>query len=206
MQFELAKSTYWSKRFPNTAAKQRAAIERSRITRSAFDKKRALELEQKRRAKLDVLREYQKMCPQALKQIKALQCLLAEKREIEARETKVKEAGDKEKLPFKDILEAAKIAFQTEPLSQIFSESRKRPLARARQIIMFVARRETSLSLTVIGRLMGGLDHSTILHGVRKIESLIETGESETKNKAALLASIAKKIAGKRTVGQEPIQ
>jgi chromosomal replication initiation ATPase DnaA len=55
------------------------------------------------------------------------------------------------------------------PAEHIMSSSRKVPICRARQIYMFVARDVTGRSLPAIGRAIGGLDHSTVLHGVRKV-------------------------------------
>jgi len=49
--------------------------------------------------------------------------------------------------------------------------SRKRPasIARPRQIAMYLAKDMTKKSLPEIGELFGGRDHTTVLHGVRKI-------------------------------------
>ena len=48
---------------------------------------------------------------------------------------------------------------------------RDRKTARARQVAMFLLREETNMGATAIGRLLGGKDHSTVLHGCRTIES-----------------------------------
>jgi chromosomal replication initiator protein len=45
-------------------------------------------------------------------------------------------------------------------------------IAYPRQIGMFLARRITRMSLEEIGGYLGGRDHSTVLHGVRKITRL----------------------------------
>jgi hypothetical protein len=52
-----------------------------------------------------------------------------------------------------------------------------------RHIIMYLARKLTPASLPEIGRLLGGRDHTTILHGTRKIGALRAT---DRKLKAAL--------------------
>ena len=51
--------------------------------------------------------------------------------------------------------------------------SKKRPasIARPRQIAMYLAKEMTQKSLPEIGELFGGRDHTTILHGVRKISA-----------------------------------
>lgn len=55
---------------------------------------------------------------------------------------------------------------------------RFRPLVLPRQIAMWRLHRERpDLSLPAIGRIMGGRDHTTALHAVRKINRLIASGE-----------------------------
>jgi hypothetical protein len=44
-----------------------------------------------------------------------------------------------------------------------------------RQCVMYLARHLTTRSLPEIGRRMGGRDHTTVLHGIRKIEALRKT-------------------------------
>jgi chromosomal replication initiator protein len=43
--------------------------------------------------------------------------------------------------------------------------------------VMYLVREETETSLPRIGELLGGRDHSTIIHGCDKIASQIETDE-----------------------------
>ncbi len=50
------------------------------------------------------------------------------------------------------------------------SPSRKSSLVIARQIAMYLLRKELNLPLEQIGQLVGGRDHSTIIHGVEKVE------------------------------------
>ncbi|MBU6475013.1 MAG: chromosomal replication initiator protein DnaA, partial [Alphaproteobacteria bacterium] len=53
------------------------------------------------------------------------------------------------------------------------SPRRARAVARPRQIAMYLAKVMTEHSLPEIGRRFGGRDHTTIMHGVRRIEELI---------------------------------
>ena len=46
---------------------------------------------------------------------------------------------------------------------------RDRQTARARQVAMYLLREDSSLGLTAIGRLLGGRDHSTVMHGCDRI-------------------------------------
>ncbi len=56
--------------------------------------------------------------------------------------------------------------------SDLIGPRRMRNLARPRQIAMYLAKKLTSRSLPEIGRRFGGRDHTTVMHGVRKIEEL----------------------------------
>ncbi|MFV0491829.1 MAG: chromosomal replication initiator protein DnaA [Pseudorhodobacter sp.] len=60
-------------------------------------------------------------------------------------------------------------------LSDLIGPKRVRTIARPRQIAMYLAKSLTSRSLPDIGRRFGGRDHTTIMHGVRKIEELMAT-------------------------------
>jgi chromosomal replication initiator protein len=46
-------------------------------------------------------------------------------------------------------------------------------LVKARQIAMFILKTDIKLSFVEIGNILGGRDHTTIMHGVKKIETLI---------------------------------
>lgn len=57
-------------------------------------------------------------------------------------------------------------------LSEMIGPKRVRNYARPRQIAMYLAKQMTSRSLPEIGRRFGGRDHTTVMHGVRRIEEL----------------------------------
>lgn len=58
-------------------------------------------------------------------------------------------------------------------LSDLIGPKRLRNIARPRQVAMFLSKQLTTRSLPEIGRRFGGRDHTTIMHGVRKIEELM---------------------------------
>lgn len=60
-------------------------------------------------------------------------------------------------------------------LSDMIGPKRLRTIARPRQVAMYLAKQLTPRSLPEIGRRFGGRDHTTIMHGVRKIEELMAT-------------------------------
>jgi chromosomal replication initiator protein len=57
--------------------------------------------------------------------------------------------------------------------AEIVGQSRKAPLVRARHIAAHLLKIELRLPYEHIGDLLGGRDHTTIMHGVEKIEALI---------------------------------
>lgn len=61
------------------------------------------------------------------------------------------------------------------PRSDLTGSSRRQPLARQRQIAMYVCREHTGLSLPRIGQAFGGRDHTTVMHAVEKIKGLLQT-------------------------------
>ena len=60
-------------------------------------------------------------------------------------------------------------------LSDLHSKKRTRSIARPRQLAMALAKELTNHSLPEIGDAFGGRDHTTVLHGCRKIEELRES-------------------------------
>lgn len=60
-------------------------------------------------------------------------------------------------------------------MSDMTSARRARAVARPRQIAMFLAKTLTSKSLPEIGRRFGGRDHTTVMHAVKRVETLTET-------------------------------
>jgi len=57
-------------------------------------------------------------------------------------------------------------------VSEMYSKKRSRVIARPRQMAMAIAKELTSLSLPDIGEAFGGRDHTTVLHGHKKINEL----------------------------------
>ena len=59
--------------------------------------------------------------------------------------------------------------------TDLVGPSRKQPLARSRQIAMYLCRELTELSLPKIGAQFGGRDHTTVIHAVEKVKSLMQS-------------------------------
>jgi len=69
-------------------------------------------------------------------------------------------------------------------------KSRTQPLARARQVSMYLCRELTDLSLPRIGQLLGGRDHTTVLHGIKKVRDLMQSDKELFDRVTALLQSL----------------
>ena len=59
--------------------------------------------------------------------------------------------------------------------SDMLSTRRSRAVARPRQVAMYLSKICTTKSLPEIGKLFGGRDHTTVIHAVKKVESLYKT-------------------------------
>ena len=68
------------------------------------------------------------------------------------------------------------------PLSEMLSQRRSRPLARPRQIAMYLSKKMTSRSLPEIGRRFANRDHTTVIHAVKTITRLSEHDDEMKKN------------------------
>jgi chromosomal replication initiator protein len=60
-------------------------------------------------------------------------------------------------------------------VSDLHAKSRSRQVTRPRQVAMALAKELTEHSLPEIGDAFGGRDHTTVLHGCRKVAELIES-------------------------------
>ena len=67
------------------------------------------------------------------------------------------------------------------PLSDMLSQRRSRPLARPRQIAMYLAKKMTTRSLPEIGRRFANRDHTTVIHAVKTITRLSEQDDEMKK-------------------------
>ena len=54
-------------------------------------------------------------------------------------------------------------------VADLVNRGRSAPIALQRQIVMYLIREETGVSFPQIGQLLGGRDHTTVMHGIDKI-------------------------------------
>ena len=72
--------------------------------------------------------------------------------------------------------------FFTINLDEMLSQRRSRPLARPRQVAMYLAKKLTTRSLPEIGRKFANRDHTTVIHAVKTIAKLMEGNDELKKN------------------------
>ncbi|MBI4050680.1 MAG: chromosomal replication initiator protein DnaA [Candidatus Doudnabacteria bacterium] len=67
--------------------------------------------------------------------------------------------------------------FYNVSLDDLTRQSRKKEYVGPRQMAMYIIRKELQTSLPMIGEIFGGRDHTTVIHAIDKIQSLIKNKE-----------------------------
>lgn len=62
--------------------------------------------------------------------------------------------------------------------AKLKGSSRKAKVVLARQFLMYILRKEANFSLGTIGDYLGGRDHSTVIHGVDKVEGMVVNNQA----------------------------
>ena len=75
--------------------------------------------------------------------------------------------------------------------SDLASVTKKKTISYPRQIAMYLCRELTNVPLVTVGELLGGRDHSTVIHGCEKISTELQTN----KQLKSTIESLRKKIA-----------
>lgn len=73
-----------------------------------------------------------------------------------------------------DVIDVVANFYNVRP-TQIKGSRRNSFIVLPRQIVMYLLRHELNITLPEIGNILGGRDHTTIMHGVTKIEQLVGT-------------------------------
>jgi chromosomal replication initiator protein len=72
--------------------------------------------------------------------------------------------------------------------AELIGPVRERRLVHVRFSVYYVAQRLTGKSLPLIGRLLGGRDHKTILYGIRRARELLRSDPAFARMVEALMA------------------
>jgi chromosomal replication initiator protein len=98
-------------------------------------------------------------------------------------------------IPAPLILEETAAYFSISP-DELVSKSRSRPLTHGRHIAMYLTRENTGLSLVKIGDIYGGRDHTTVLHGIKKIEDEMRARDATFRQVQDLTRIIRGRVRG----------
>jgi chromosomal replication initiator protein len=93
------------------------------------------------------------------------------------------------------ILEETATYFQLST-GDLVSKSRSRPLTQARHTAMYLMRECTGLSLVKIGEIFGGRDHTTALHGIKKVEDEMRSRDDTFRQVQDLTRIIRGRVRG----------
>jgi hypothetical protein len=93
------------------------------------------------------------------------------------------------KFTLKDVAAAVALKFGID-METFVGDARHRAVARPRQIAMFLARDYTTASYPQIGRFFGDRDHTTALHGRRRIAALVMSDQEIADDVAVCRAMI----------------
>lgn len=85
-----------------------------------------------------------------------------------------KEKDDRGHIHAEDVIKIVCEFYSLKP-TQLRSPRRNAQLVRARQIAMYILYEKLQLTFVEIGNLLGGRDHTTIMHGVDKIKQIVDS-------------------------------
>src|SRR5213593_70305 len=98
--------------------------------------------------------------------------------------------GEDEKIITIDQIQRRVCDFFGLKLSDLKAKNRTKAIAFPRQVAMYVSRQMTHSSLSEIGRAFGGKDHTTVLHAVDKIQTLLQEDPKLRKTIDGLVQSV----------------
>ena len=106
------------------------------------------------------------------------------KRQLNIRDCKqiLKDVFNQAKVITVDRIQNTVSSFFNISITDMLSQRRSRPLARPRQVAMYLAKKMTSRSLPEIGRRFANRDHTTVIHAVKTITKISEKDEEMKKN------------------------
>ena len=106
------------------------------------------------------------------------------KKELDISDCKkiLKDVFNQQKVVTVDRIQNVVCNFYGISLNEMLSQRRSRPLARPRQLAMFLSKKLTSRSLPEIGRRFANRDHTTVIHAVKTITRLSDIDQELKKN------------------------
>ena len=112
-------------------------------------------------------------------------------RELAAEALKAITSTPRASVPMPSVILDAVAHVTNVPVDAITSKRREKQVAYARHLSMYLLRDLAHQSYAQIGRLLGGRDHTTVLHGFRRIEKLLEEDADVRRDLLEIRAAIA---------------
>jgi len=81
---------------------------------------------------------------------------------------------DKSRISIDRIIEKVAHYYKV-PVNNVREKNRRKEVAHCRQVAMYISKMVTNYSLKTIGLNFGGRDHSTVIHAIQQIESLLKS-------------------------------
>ncbi|MEE9277449.1 MAG: chromosomal replication initiator protein DnaA [Dehalococcoidia bacterium] len=94
-------------------------------------------------------------------------------------------------IPLPSVILESVAQVTTVPVDALTSKRREKQVAYARHLAMYLLRDLAHQSYAQIGRLLGGRDHTTVLHGFKRIETLLESDPDVRRDIMEIRAAIA---------------
>lgn len=95
----------------------------------------------------------------------------------------------REHLHAEDVIKSVCTFYDVKP-TQLKGPKRDASLVRARQVCMYLLKHELGMTLVEIGNSLGGRDHTTIMHGVDKIEALVDNKATITEDISGIRSTL----------------
>lgn len=83
----------------------------------------------------------------------------------------------KKAVTLKKIAESVAV-FYSITMEDLLKQSRRKEFVKPRQTAMYLARKELGSSFPAIGEFFGGRDHTTVMHGVEKVEKAVNSDDT----------------------------
>jgi chromosomal replication initiator protein len=99
-----------------------------------------------------------------------------------------------------DAILHAVIAFYRLTEKDLTGPSRSRQIARPRQIAMYLMRQETDASLSQVGEVLGGRDHTTVIHACERITDLMDEDEGFRREVQSIRERLYRKVPLRQAV------
>lgn len=116
----------------------------------------------------------------ALKTVKSFSQLLHEKISLENAKDSLKDLINNESsgtITGETILKTVSEHMSISP-EDIRSKKRSQDIATARQVVMYLSRKLTVMSLQSIGNIVGGRDHTTVINGINRVEAKMKEDQA----------------------------